>query len=364
MMRGGWWLAVGVGCWLAAGSEAWAQQRIPRASINRPTRNSASRRLGLLGGLYTRGSSSVLRNTSSTGPGRPTRGALRPFQFRMGPGNIRLPALALPGTSSVQNARIRTPFALIRGQRVSTGRIAGVSGLNTATRLDVPIGGWVSHDVNRLNIRTPGYAKPPGQSEFQALIGLQPPPPPVERPSRKIESLGLALREETARRLETTFERAADAFKAGTAVECEDRAQKIGRALRLFYVVRDIDLEGYIAPLLIAHTALERDQITFAARSIIQAVRRHPMLFRERFDIGKYFGDPERLEDQMRLYVRSGERYPKSVEAHVLSAYCAWVLADAGRARAALAEAERLSRGEAYFGTIRAYRAALESGLP
>lgn len=364
MMPGGWWLAVGVGFWLAAGSEARAQGRIPRARINRPSSNSASQRLGLLGGLYTRGNRSVLRTTSSTGPGRPTQGVFRPFRFRMGTGNMRLPALARPGTSSAQNMRIRTPFAMIRGQRASTGRIAGVSGLNTATRLDVPIGGWVSRDVIRLNIRTPAYARPSEQTEFQALIGLRPPPPPVARASRKIESLGLALKQETERRLKTTFERAADAFKAGTAAECEDRAQKIGRALRLFYVVRDIDLEGFIAPLLIAHTALEREQTTFAARSIIQAVRRHPMLFREGFDVGQYYGDRERLEDQMRLYVRSGERNPKSVEAHVLSAYCAWVLGDAGRARAALAEAERVSRGEPYFGTIRAYRAALESGLP
>jgi hypothetical protein len=44
----------------------------------------------------------------------------------------------------------------------------------------------------------------------------------------------------------------------------------------------------------------------------------------------------------MRQYIRAAATAPRSVDAHVLEAYCAWVLREEVRARAALEQAEQL----------------------
>ena len=106
---------------------------------------------------------------------------------------------------------------------------------------------------------------------------------------------------------------------------------------------RDAEPRAFEPLILMAHCALERNKIVYALTCLSEAARRNPNFFVEKFDPGAYFGDRRNYERQLQRYVRVTTEQQPSPESLIIEAYCAALLGDAERARAATERAEKMA---------------------
>ena len=237
------------------------------------------------------------------------------------------------------------------------------SGLQAATEPGTPLMGWPSYSQQILKARRPYFAADAGGSAFNEFFGLTPAeetPLAAEGPgaAKGLTELLAQQNDQSIRRIEA---RAIEIFKLATAGR-EDSGELLSRARWALCVARDMDPRTRVSPVLLIHAALQQNQPLSAVGYLFDAVERNPDLFVEWPDLASYFGDPQILETQARMYLRAGDQRP-SPAACALQAYCAWVLGDQTRVRQALSQlVDSEGEGQSDAG-LETFRYALAAAL-
>ncbi len=316
------------------GAASASGQGIRSEIYSRPTERSPS---ALMGGRFTRA-----RNLDPIQPSRSTS-------------LIGQPSLSFSGTR--RQSRYATTLDVARGGLMSsygtssaTDPLLHHSGLNSssiirgvedAVSLDRGIPG-----VSRMYVPSPmayEFTPHPGSTRFTNYFGLEPTLPPAE--DAPVAKLAQRVEAIVDQRIEQARERGLELFREATfeprdprtgqypsCVDCED---KLRRAVQQLTMVDELDNDAYLAPLIMAHAALEQERPMYATNKLIDAWKRNPDLLSNRDEMAEYFGDAidgadqsAYMETQMRRYLRTGDLNPSSPTAHALAAYCAWRLGD------------------------------------
>jgi hypothetical protein len=383
--------------WLAQPPGALAQSA-RRGTAYTPSRSGPSKRIGIVGGSFTRYSPQVLDiRTGAPNAGLPSFSmATRPTRHsRQGQSiaPLKLGMVASPGSAG-----------LFREGLLSESQIGTASGFYASVSPSTPLYGWPG-----LNIlpgeETPIEASKPEGSAYHRFFDLTP-----VRPAASSAPLSFASSVDEAEkrnddRLRELYKEAFSMFSEATAGQTgssdaltkDQRTLALRRAGRLLGAARDLTKTGQspssaapdelpILDVLEAHAHLEcgRSSGLFAGQALnclMQAARDDPDTFyrlaqarRNAGDerpIAAYFGDyrdgrSSLLERQMLQYLRVATVEKPTVDSLVLQAYCAWMLDDSNRAARALDEAENAlrectadRRSENWSGLIAALRYAL-----
>lgn len=371
-----WWLLSALIVVLAAPPEAWSQ-RINRASnigslTRRPSERAPSAQIG---GANTRGRS------GGSIAGQPTSLlGRRDFDFQLGT------------VSPYVQALTRQQLGLRGGMRGPAGAlsVAGrrnrgysmVAGLTAAPSLSQPLPG-VSRTGYVPPLESSLYTPRPETTRFQDLLGVQPELPESTYEEGEGPSMPQRLLEIVDERTHANLEEGLRLFKAATRTprrvdpqtgmksypDCPDCPDLLRTATYQLARVRDLQVDpfedgvypegAHIAPLLLAHAMLEREEPTRAMMNILAAFRRNPAYFDAAPEpLSPYFGDADGegsesryMQSQLRRYLGIGaggagigKLNPRSPEALALEAYCAWRLGDLARARETAARASALVR--------------------
>jgi hypothetical protein len=348
------------GVWLALPLRGLAQGG--GAAINRPSEGPSSR-VGTVGGAYTQyGFGSANRGQSAADQSGLFNSPGRGFQFRSEGGPAGIPSALRPGRSMWGGGGgAYAGYHVLGFGQVDSRKIEQASLMTLAMDFEAPIGGWMM-PIPGMATTLPNSGAGSSGNQFLDYFGLA----RGEEQSVEIAAaLTLAERKATENAVSkaTLDERARALFRAGTTAGAEDRWEQLSQASRLATTVKNIDASDPAPLLLIAHAALEREQLEVAMYALFDAVRRHPDVFAERPDVGAWFGSRELYDLQMRRCIRIGEDHPDRPAYFVIQAYAAWSLKDIGRARSALAALTRIERPDPDFERIAAFRSALEAAI-
>ncbi len=301
------------------------------SGVSRPSDQGPSGRVGRTGGQYTREASAPAAGRSFSGaPGASV--SLPNLPSRAGRSDP-LPAEVLAGRS--RRLFTRSTSSLLRPfPGVSITAIERMSGFTAAIDLSAPVDGWKYYTPPELEtVATPQTS---GDS-FNDFFGLRPAAAAEQQAKdEEFDRLLHGLERDQQQRKQEREQMARDLFKAGTTPTNENRMELLAQAERMAISARDMDERAVIPCLIVAHAALEREQMVLALNNIMMAARRDPAIFRDRVDVAGLFGDPNLLDQQMRRFVRTAEFNSEAIQAHLLTAYCAWMLRDESRLRPAL----------------------------
>jgi hypothetical protein len=248
--------------------------------------------------------------------------------------------------------------------RVRDVTLAGITGLSRSTDFNAPIMGPTSMAWRYFNSSRTYFTPTAHPTAFHEFFGLTPSDAPVDltQVAPRSESVSVLLARKTDDSISRMLARALEAFKLATAEGKRDN-ELLSRARWALRVARDLDPDAHIASLLLVHAALGQQQVASAVTYLADAARRHPVMFVEWPDLASYYGDPQRLEREVRPHLRAGDQQP-TAENYALQAYCAWVLGDKVRARDALERIEEVTDPEAPVDTgLTAFRHALAAAL-
>ncbi len=310
------------------------------ARRNRAASQSASMRLGRVGGLNTGryGDVQRLTNVSRGGLDPVGAGLTQPNYFGAGwqIGRLRQPALPQAFMLNRPGMRMQQTQSLwasaLRG--VQRRDIESASRLEASLRLTVPLTGIGSTAIRLPN--RPYFVPEQTGTAFHDFFGLRPTEaePVSDMPVPDEDWVGLLERQNEELFLQKKTEALAT-FKAATREGVENRYERLSEARWALRGVRDLLPEEHVPCLLLLHIALEKNQLQSAITYLEDVVKRHPAVFVERADIESYFGDPTLIEQTARRYLRIGDT-SSSPEYYALQAYCAWVINDPVRLREAL----------------------------
>lgn len=335
--------------------------------------------VGRTGGVYTRESLestqhqraiSDLSSRLSTSTSQFRRGGLSTLSddARITGPITRDPFTLLGPNQSVGVRRYTPGLSYMQRMDPTANSAANISGLAWSMNLYTPEGGW-------------GYNGPPNPEQFfgdapqkssdpfRAFFGLTDPPaekePQTESTREPVTDLALAIQDEMANRIQQHLQSGVVLFKAGTASRGDpiEKATKLARAMSIFDTVKIQDRASWVAPCLLFHTALDREQSFVAIRNLVELCKRYPRYFLDRPDITQFFGDAEAYRNQMRRYRQAGQYNPTSPEAFAIEAYCCWALNDTPRAKQALAKVAELSSGTDIEQDMRILRGTIEPAL-
>jgi hypothetical protein len=336
----------------------------------RPSSDGPSNRVGITGGVGTRdigvGSrQAVLGGRRGGDPAivrMPSREELQ--RGSRLPPNL-MPAAFLMGTPGFAvEGRTDNPFRLpnLRDQ----DRISRYAGLKQSLQHSRPL--LPDNRVYPIMAKGPYYAVESNRDRggFSGLFDLSPSdtdePTRVATPDEPILTYGELLERENAAYLQRSKDRAAAAFKKGTNPKQENRGEHLAQAADLLAQVMRTDFTDPTPALLAVHTALERDYMAVAQRSLLDLVFRDPEIFSHEPDVAKYFGDARALENQMRRFRRAGEN-TRDPSAWALQAYCSWVLGDAAGTQIAVKQMLDNNRQGGNSPQIRVFGYALSAAL-
>ncbi|MBN2447421.1 MAG: hypothetical protein JXO22_11875, partial [Phycisphaerae bacterium] len=160
------------------------------------------------------------------------------------------------------------------------------------------------------------------------------------------------------------------AFKRATAPNAPDRIERLAEATCLLRSAHQLNRGDQMLMLLSVHAALEGEQLQVAVENLYAVAERGPDVFRDRRKLAEQFGDFDEtsgrsafLDRQMQRYIRIGESNANSTLAETVQAYCAWVLGQDGRARAALDRAVTYAAGRNGLERVEVFQATLSSVL-
>ncbi len=343
---------------VAAALPAWAQFTSRQVQFNRPSLFAPSVRLGLIGGVNTRGRFSPLWRTPGASPvgvrgvpGSVAR-AQSPFNYNFH-GRQRFlfrssarfgvqPPRGLPDALRYTPGAVRT----IRLGTLPDARIAATgegdrrraSGYDLAVSRVLPFGETLLSTPPRLRTLVPldtGTASDP----FSQFFDLRPPAPkkpatqPVQlRPLAWVDG----MEREQAQRIEAVAQQALWHFKQAMATQAKNRPVLLTKAVQALRRWRDLDPRDATPCLLLVHVCLARSQPLTAVLNLADAIRREPKRFAKPPELARYFDDPQLLTDQLQSFLLGGVTGPDTAEWWLLRAYCAWMLDDLPRMRDAL----------------------------
>ena len=367
-MRRRAWLACSAGLWLVVClPETLAQNYVKPIDdtlrISRPGSRGPSETIG---GEFTRASPldmtrrkdvSLLGQTEFNSRARERRGSLG----SMMPAS-RLGLLETPLGLGLTNAgAMSSPSAVAWKRNADASMISGLSAAQSL-QLDLP-----GENPNQLPALNAGFYTPrPETTRVQELLGLAPAPAESGKLAVVPDTMASRLDALTTARLQDTLREALDLYRAATVEArdvrteryetCVTCADKLVRAMQQLSMVTILDSQSYLAPLLVAHAALEQERPRQAIDQLLEAFRRQPdFLLNESaaapFD--RYFGDAQTagahsnyLAVQMRRYQRVGEAADCSARQKALEAYCLWRLGERTAARDMLAQIEKAAADE------------------
>jgi hypothetical protein len=329
--------AIGViGC-----TEVALGQRGVNSIISRPTERAPS---ATIAGKFTRRSVPTMQ---STGRQVATIGESQ-YQFQPGRRSVGRGAV-LP---SVQFG-LQTPVMRSGGETM-------ISGFQSPTRWMRSVAGLGTYGRPLPTLDAHLFTPQSKMSEFQAYFGLSAPEPtdqarPKPLPERMSDRLDIEVQRARDQALSLFRDATVEARELDPATgisqypNCRDCMENLARAVNRLLLVRDLDKEDHVAPLLLVHALLEQERPLAAASQLVRTWARNPTILNEDAEIDRYFGDvggeeghSEYLAAQMQRYVRLGEFNPGAPEASAVEAYCAWRLGDLARARAAAERAYAL----------------------
>ncbi len=313
--------------------------------LNRPSQDSPSIRLDLIGGRYTRESQVEMGGVKDVSDlnrrwGIPTAG--------------RSPVSDAPVLAPMRLGMIPAPYrrSLLLAGSLAEWQMEEASGFAWATALETPLAGW-NVDSEAPITRLPRMEQPADRTDLQRFFDLKPAPPPVNNSAAVSKyRLSTAVEERTqerlARDLQLGFQLFADA--TGTTDEAE-RNEKLQRSMWLLGKVRDMKSDAYLPCLLMCHGMIHRGQHQEAILNLINAARRNPSAFGDLPQLARFFGDFDEktgrsafLDAQARSLAAVVSAGTATVDGAVFEAYCARLLGDNRRAALALTKAEESLR--------------------
>lgn len=316
-----------------------------RARISRPSDQTGSSILGRVGGSNT-GSTSEAQSiggnpTPAIGAGAPL--AIPGLGQRRGSGfyagNLAVGSITIP--------QFRNPALYSIGQR-QLFEARALSGMGVATNPRLTADSMVG--LNYMPpLQTPVYLRESVGTKFHSVFGLTPAvhsDASIAFPeqTRQIDLINADL----ARREQQIYERALQRFQEATDDRPRDeRIVDLKNAQTNIRTALQLDVEAYETKLnlCLLHASLELEQIVEAMTLIDRAIQGNPNLLIDRESIASLFGDfdaqegvSKRLDRQLRRYIVTADYNPESVEALILSGYCAVHLGDWRRLDRAITE--------------------------
>jgi len=309
--------------------------------VRRATANAPSQFIDRIGGRYT----------YEDVAGLPQRGDVARVNAALG-----LPRTSrhggAPELAPVRLGPVTSPyrFSLANAGLLSTAQLEYASGFSYSTSVGMPVEGLPG--LNELPwSELPVLPPQPAGGRFHQAFGLRPAErKPAASEAVPSERLWSGVESATKRGVSETQEQAFELYREATsaAAQTPEHHQKIRRAERLLASACALDAEAHVPHLLMAHAALDQGHRSVALQHLIVATARRPEILRERPDLASHFGDFQTatgrspyLEAQMRQVLQQATS-EMTADGHVLSAYCAWALGEAQRARAALDKADEL----------------------
>lgn len=347
-----------------------------RASLSRPSDQTGSSILGRTGGQFTREIGNGLAPTQgmSTQAALQNGGNLNQQNFlgaARGLGGLGSPPL--PQAFSITGVGFSSQmFNYPVDQYVappSSAMLASLSGLSVSSAGASGIGYALSNSMPLLGVRPryvdispqPYFIPKPQESAFDRFFELRPSESnaasaPAAYEIGEVPTVAKLIERGNDQRLIERRQRALAEFAEATSDVVDDRAEALSRAQNSLRAVMQMDRTDYVAPLLLVHVALAKNQSLMAANCLDQVLKRHPEFFIDRPDVAAYFGDyqppPAEVEpsedpgtwgssrmltEQVRGLIRLGGNVPANSGVMTLQAYCAWILNDDRRVRSTLA---------------------------
>jgi hypothetical protein len=343
--------------WLAAllvGAAATepVQAQMSRARISRPSETTGSAVFGRTGGRYTVQTNVEGLRSRQFGTANNTGvGGFSPHGTRAPSDTSSRQSLALgaglSATGSLGYLGARNHLGAFRPGLSGDARVRNITGQTFAT--DLRVSPAQAARINMLRgLQTPMMSIDEPGSTFHRVFGLVEAPPEAETTAAPTALAPLiAAQSEVA--VGTLADDALMAFRVSTSGAMEQRTGEFARAGHLLAGARDMQADEVVPALLGVHAALARDQVSLAVFNLHEATRRAPDLTAALAGLASHFGDYDaarrdsaNLDAQMRRWVQLGDDNPGSVEAQLVSAYCATVLGDRARAQRTLERAETL----------------------
>lgn len=342
-----------------------AGQRQTQSAVNRPSDFSPSSRTGTVGGYNTRGDIETLNRSRQRFSYDQFGGSslsMRTLSTARSNLNDPLPNVVSPAQLMPASRRLRPPrgpLGLIPSMTAPTaGDMADVSGFSGITTMSAPLGGW--QGINRTPaLQTPLSRAPVSNDAFRKFFELQPAPQDPALAAPPPASVSEAMTAANRENLQQMEARAFQLFKDATVTKTDDQQEKLARTQHWLEAISSLDRQAALPLVLKAHVALEKEQMVVAVAALLEAVKRKPEIFLEKPDLNAYFGNPQTLEKQMRRFVSAAQYNPNEPKAHVLTAYCAWVLwargdSDLGRVRQSLETLEKTLQEQEKLGHVEA----------
>ncbi len=320
--------------------------------ISRPSTSGAS---NLIGGRYTRAGEVDLLRAPKRDVGLLQQDRMSYFRATSRSPRGRVVPSSQLGVFETLAPPRGNPLSLMLTRRESVAEITGLSG---AMDFRLPLPGRNEGELPAISASA--YTPRPQTTQFQAYFGLRSTTPPTS--TATLTSYYGALNESTDARVRRIAAEGVALFRRGTVERpdpatrryptCTDCADLLDQAVRKLRQARDLDSTADLPSILLLHAALEQDRPSLAIVYLTDAFRRNPEVFRNVPEaLDTCFGDSEGgqkrsewLVAQMRRYTHHGDMNPKSVEAQLLQAYCAWRLGDLPRVRSTALTALTLLR--------------------
>lgn len=252
-------------------------------------------------------------------------------------------------------------FAGIRRGMVNEWDLRDVSYLTLATSFNEARGLVMSPDTTR--VRTPLFLEEP-KSAYHAYFGLVPAESEVRPPERGPDEHTIAARmERLAESSESQrMKNAERAFREATMTEQPNRVEKLAQTMTILSNVRHASGNPE-AMLMFACAAIMREQTIMASNYLLEVALSKPETFAEMPDLWGHCADPSVLEEALRKLMMRDFRLATAPEDAVSQAFCALLLKDRARAKAALDEAERRFVGRPYESRVRLFAQAVQYAL-
>lgn len=321
----------------ATAQSAFAQL-YARTILSRPSDQSASIRIGQIGGTNTRepleiGSGS--RNPSTldrVGRGRlPTlRGTGSFFLSEI----LQPPAIGVAVSPAAQRSPYRPPFVYDEGQ------IRDATYLSQSLSFELPLTG---PPVFGVAVPSRPVIAQGSNDPFKKFFGLAEPRLGASHATRSavedgFESVSALNASANDRVAQDGLRRGLAAFREATSARVEDRYDRFRAAAQLLDLASEVNATDPLPRLLSVHAALAQERYLTAWLHLARAVERDPAVFTRQIDLHTYFADPRILDEQARNLGRLSDLTSASPQALAFAAYGALITKDSASLKRMLSE--------------------------
>lgn len=358
-------LVIALSVCICAASQVFAQSTVGNISVGARTTGSRnpSQDIGRVGGYNTRFNDVGGGATRSISELSAQASASAFGSPRHVPGGIgfQLPTAFQPGLSG-SSRQSMSGFGALQTNYITPWRppntddLLRSSGMDLATSLETPEGGWNGFRGARLSGSPARTA--PFKSGFHEFFGMVPAP---EKAENEPVNLTRAINQVNASRTKEIEGFALRLFKLATDGS-DDDSILLPEAMTKLATVRDMNRGDYLPALLLMHAAMIREQISHAQNCMGEVLRRNPEMFMTPPDLSVYFGSADFYRRHLKEIQQIGQRSQESAAAAAFECYSSFMLGEIQRARAALTRLDKLNETEA-SDDLTAFGYAIEAGL-